>query len=333
MRYLALVGSFLALATMTGVAKAADSFTLALNWNVPYSGWAGFYVARDKGYYEDEDLDVEFLLVKGSNPANQAVAAGSAEMAISNASSIVVAKSKDLPLTVVAAHMQSNPEGVIARSDSNITSVEGFAGKRVAINPANPTVYLFEAKLKRAGVDKSSIEWVNVQPETMVPLIIQGEVDAGLGYWDWQAINVEKEGVPVNVFVMSDDEVQIYGNVISGHSDWVPDNGDVIRRFLRASVKGWIDAYDDVGMAHDVMMRANPEEDAEFMRKALDVSVQLIGSPDATEKGWGWMDAKDWDGLQNALLQGGVIDNAVDVSTIFTNEYLPDNIKDWGERR
>ena len=160
----------------------------------------------------------------------------------------------------------------------------------------------------------------------------KGEVDAGLGYWDWQDIKIRMKGIKTKVFVMSDDKVQIYGNVISGHRDWVAKNGDVIRRFLKASVKGWIDAYDDVKMTHKVMMTANPEDDPEFMRLALDVSMKLIGSPDAASKGWGWMDAKDWDGLQSALLAGKVIDKKVDPSTLFTNKYQPDNAKDWGKR-
>ena len=332
MKKLTFVASLTALLVLAGTARAVDSFTLALNWNVPYSGWAGFYVAQAKGYYADENLDVTFLLVKGSNPANQAVAAGSAQMGVSNASSVMVAASKGLPLITVAAHMQSNPEGVIARSDRNIKELKDFVGKKVAINVANPTVFLFESKLHRANIDKDKIDWVQIQPEAMVPLIVKGEVDAGLGYWDWQAINVRKEGVPVNVFVMSDDKVQIYGNVISGQRDWVAKNGDVVQRFLRASVKGWIDAYDDVKEAHKIMMAANPEEDANFLTQALDVSIHLIGSPDAKLNGWGWMDASDWQGLQDALLKGKVIEKEVDISKLFTNEYLPDNAKDWGDR-
>ena len=326
-----LVAAVIALASAPALAK--DKITIAMNWNVPYSGWAGFYVALAKGYYDAEGLDMELLLVKGSNPANQAVAAGSADMAVANASAAMVAKSKGLPLTVVAAHMQSNPEGVITRADSNINALEDFVGKKVAINPANPTVYLFESKLARAGVDKSKIEWINVQPEAMVPLIVKGEVDAGLGYWDWQAINVEKEGVPTRVFVMSDDKVQIYGNVILANSEWLEGNGDRVTRFLRASVKGWIDAFDNVQLAHDVMMEANPEEDPEFLSKALAVSIQLIGSPDAAKHGWGHMDAEDWQGLQDALLKGEVISDPVDIDALFTNEYLPNNIGDWGNRQ
>lgn len=310
-------------------AWSADAVTLALNWNVPYSGWAGFYVAQDKGYFKAEGLDVKFLLVKGSNPANQAVAAGNAQLGVSTASSVVVAASQGLPLVVVSAYMQSNPEGVIARKDRSITNIGDFVGKRVGYNVSNPTVYLFEAKLKRAGVNKDDVKWVTVQPESMVPLLLSGDIDAAMGYWDWEAINAEKEGLPVNVFVMSDDRVQIYGNVISANADWAKDHGDVIRRFLRASVKGWIDAAKDLDATLAVMMKANPEEDKEFMRRALEISMKLIGSPDANQKGFGWMDLTDWQGLQDALLQGKVIERAVDLNKLFTNDYQPDNAHDW----
>ena len=104
---------------------AADTVNVALNWNVPYSGWAGFYVARAKGYYEAEGLDVKWTLIKGSNPVNQTIAAGNADLGVAAASSLVVAASKGLPLIAVSAFMQSNPEGVIVREDSGEWSVLG----------------------------------------------------------------------------------------------------------------------------------------------------------------------------------------------------------------
>jgi NitT/TauT family transport system substrate-binding protein len=321
---------FAAVALLAAVpASAADDVTLALNWNVPYSGWAGFYVAQDKGYYEAEGLNVEFLLVKGSNPANQAVAAGDAQLGVSTASSVLVAASQGLPLTAVSAYMQSNPEGVIARKDRDIEEITDFVGKRVGYNVANPTVYMFEAKLARAGVDKNDITWVTVQPEAMVPLLLSGDIDAAMGYWDWEAITAEQQGQPVNVFVMSDDQVQIYGAVISANTEWAKDHADVITRFLRASVKGWIDAAADIDATLAVMMKANPEEDEAFMRAALEISMKLIGSADADEKGFGWMDREDWQGLQDALLQGQVIDSEVDLDSVYTNDYMPDNATDW----
>ncbi|MGE3968645.1 MAG: ABC transporter substrate-binding protein [Dongiaceae bacterium] len=310
-------------------AWSADKVTFALNWNVPYSGWAGFYVAQDKGYFAAEGLDVEFLLVKGSNPANQAIAAGNAQLGVSTASSVMVAASQGLPLVAVSAYMQSNPEGVIARKDRGIENITDFAGKKVGYNVSNPTVYLFEAKLKRAGVNKDDITWVTVQPEAMVPLLLSGEIDAAMGYWDWEAINVEQQGLGTNVFVMSDDKVQIYGGIVSANADWAKDHGDVIRRFLRASVKGWIDAAADLDATLAVMMKANPEEDEAFMRQALAISTKLIGSSDADTHGFGWMDKADWQGLQEALLQGKVIEKEVDLDTLFTNDYMPDNATDW----
>jgi NitT/TauT family transport system substrate-binding protein len=102
-----------------------------------------------------------------------------------------------------------------------------------------------------------------------------------------------------------------------------------VKRFLAASVKGWVEAKADPKETLEVMMRANPGEDREFMSQALDVSMKLIGSPDVASHGFGWMDEGDWAGLQDALLQGKVIEKPADLGTLFTNEYLPGNAKDW----
>jgi NitT/TauT family transport system substrate-binding protein len=128
---------------------------------------------------------------------------------------------------------------------------------------------------------------------------------------------------------MSDDQVQIYGAVVTANTEWAKGNADTIRRFLRASVKGWVDAAKDLDSTLAVMMKANPEEDRDFMSRALDISMKLIGSPDTATKGFGWMDADDWQGLQDALLQGKVIERPVEVEKFFTNEYQPDNAREW----
>lgn len=307
-----------------------DKITLGLNWNVPYSGWAGFYVAQADGYYADENLEVEFLLLKGSNPVNQSVGALDAQLGVSGASSVLVAASQGIPLTVVSAHMQTNPEGVIADGDE-IQTLEDFFGPPIGINPANPTVFLFEAKLRRAGLDPDEINWVVVQPENQVPLLLEDEIDAIMGYWDWENIIAEDEGLNTKIFPMSDEQIQIYGNVVSANRDWLsdPGSGDIVKRFLSASLRGWIDACNDPHRPWEIMMEANPEEDPDFLEKAMDISVQLIDSPDAEEFGYGWMDAKDWVALQDALLEGEVIDSEVDMEEFFTNEYLPDNALDW----
>jgi hypothetical protein len=90
-----------------------------------------------------------------------------------------------------------------------------------------------------------------------------------------------------------------------------------------------VDAAKDLDGTLAVMMKANPEEDKDFMRRALEISMKLIGSPDTNTKGFGWMDAADWQGLQDALLQGKVIERAVEVETLFTNDYQPDNAREW----
>jgi ABC-type nitrate/sulfonate/bicarbonate transport system substrate-binding protein len=113
------------------------------------------------------------------------------------------------------------------------------------------------------------------------------------------------------------------------NAEWAEENGDAIRRFLKASVKGWIDAAADPAMTLDVMMKANPEEDRAFMEQALGISMKLIGSPDVAEHGFGWMDPADWEGLQSALLEGKVIEQPADLSNLFTNDYMPENAKDW----
>ena len=104
-----------------------EEVTVVLDWT-PNTNHTGLYVAADKGYFEEEGLDVEIIL-PGEAGADQLVASGQAEFAVSYQESITEARIQDIPIVSIAAVIQHNTSGFASLEDKNITTPKDFEGK------------------------------------------------------------------------------------------------------------------------------------------------------------------------------------------------------------
>ncbi|MEM7059075.1 MAG: ABC transporter substrate-binding protein, partial [Pseudomonadota bacterium] len=116
-----------ALALTAGAAHAADKVTLQLKW-VTQAQFAGYYVAKDKGFYEEEGLDVE---IKAGGPdisPPQVIAGGGADVVLDWMPSALAARAKGLPLVTNAPPSTSSGRMLTCRKDTGITSPADFKG-------------------------------------------------------------------------------------------------------------------------------------------------------------------------------------------------------------
>ncbi len=102
--------------------------TVMLDWTTN-TNHTGLYVAKDKGYYKEQGLDVEILQSGEPGPA-QLVAAGKIDFGISYQEGVTNARSSDMPLVSLAAVIQHNTSGFASLKEANITRPKDLEGKR-----------------------------------------------------------------------------------------------------------------------------------------------------------------------------------------------------------
>ena len=119
-------------ATAASVAQAADKLALQLQW-VTQAQFAGYYVALDKGYYKDENLDVT---IKPGGPdiaPPQVLAGGGADLMLNWMPSALAAREKGVPLVNIAQPFKSSGLQLTCRKETGITSPEDFRGKTIGV--------------------------------------------------------------------------------------------------------------------------------------------------------------------------------------------------------
>jgi len=301
----------------TTIAQAADAVTVRLKW-LNQAQFAGFYVAKENGYYDQAGLNVSIQPGGSDFPAIQIVAGGSEQFGVTGADQILIARSKKVPVVAVAVIYRENPFVLFALKKSGITKASQFAGKNIGLKIGGSEELIYRAVLKSAGVDKGSLHEIPVRFD-LSPLLT-GQVDVWPGYLINEVLEAEEKGFEVSVIKPIDYGVAMYADTLFTTERVLKEKPDMVRRFVAATVHGWADAVADPEAAARITVKfgnklAYPHELA--MMKA---SVPLITA------GGGIIGASrqsDWEELQKLLIDAKFQKTKVDVSKAFTNAELP----------
>lgn len=152
---------------------------------IPIVAVAPLALGIEQGFFEEEGLDVEMHVAQGGAALVPAVVSGQYDFAFSNNLSLIVARSAGLPLKIVSAANSAGTdpdpieEALAVPAGSPVQSVEDLAGKTIAVNTLNNIVEVANrATLEAAGVDPTTVEFVEVGFPDMPLALEQGRVDA-----------------------------------------------------------------------------------------------------------------------------------------------------------
>jgi NitT/TauT family transport system substrate-binding protein len=244
-----------AMTLMASSALAADKLTLQLKW-VTQGQFAGYYVAKDKGFYKEAGLDVE---IKPGGPdvaPPQVIAGGGADVVIDWMPSALATREKGLPLVNIAQPFKRSGMMLTCRKETGITKPEDFKGKTLGVwfggNEYPFLSWMNHLGLKtNGGPDGVTVlkQGFNVDP------LIQKQADciSTMTYNEyWQVIDA---GIPADqlvTFKYEDEKVATLedGLYVLQKSLDDPKMVDKLARFVKASMKGW------------EYTRANPDEAA-----------------------------------------------------------------------
>ena len=248
-----------AVALATTQAWAADKVTLQLKW-VTQAQFAGYYVAKDKGFYKAENLDVE---IKPGGPdiaPAQVLAGGGADVVLDWMPSALATREKGVPLVNIAQPFKSSGMMLTCRKDSGITKPQDFRGKTLGVWFYG-NEYPFLSWMSRLGIKTDgSANGVKVLKQGFnVDPILQKQADcvSTMTYNEyWQIIDAGLAPGDLVVFKYEDQGVATLEDGIYVHEDKLKDPKfvDKMVRFVRASMKGWKYAEANPDEAADIVL-------------------------------------------------------------------------------
>ena len=260
------LGFGLAIVLFAGAASAADNITFVTDFG--FNGRHAYYfLAAEKGYYKAEGLDVTIVRGQGSSDAVKQVAAGTAQIGFADASAVILSRGNDgTDVKLVSVIYAKPPHAIYVLKSSGIAKPKDLEGKKLADTAFSAVPKLFGAYAKIAGIDASKVTWLVATSDALPGMLSLGRAD-GIGQYTVGEPLLKKAAGSQELVELaySDAGLDFYGAGIVVDKKTLDTNPDMVKRFMRATLKGFADAL------------ANPQEAAAAMNKVhRQVDVDII---------------------------------------------------------
>ena len=180
------IAAFTAMAAFAGpaAAQALEKFPFRLNWTL-YGEHAPFFVARDKGFYKEEGLEVEIMEGSGSTTVAQLVANQTNPVAYVDAATMMRGIGAGMPIRAVGVTLQQSPMSFIYRADAaRPTKIEEIKGSRIAMTAGDASLAIFTAFMGKLGMSVDDVKLITVaNPQSKEQAVLNKQADALLGYF------------------------------------------------------------------------------------------------------------------------------------------------------
>lgn len=317
------------LSTFVSSGKAmgkTDKVTLRTNW-LFYGSHSIFFLGIDKGYYADEDIDLIVRQGNGSGNAVRLVANKDDTFAYASSTTMMMLATKGAPILSVATIDATGTDAVLCRPDSGIREFKDLEGKKVMTTAAASVNTFFPLACENAGVDFNKILLVNVAEGAVVTSYLEGLAPAILGGIDDKPAEIVAHGgeQPI-IFKYSDYGVYQPGYSIVVHKDTLEKNPDLVRRFVKATLRAVkaAEADPDVSVASLVRWAGGAAVDKDQARQVLDVTLSILYSPNNPSKRVGLHARKDWESSLSLLKEYKDLETDMSADDFYTNDYVPE---------
>ncbi len=304
-----------------------EKFPFRLNWTL-YGEHAPFFVARDKGFYAQEGLEVEIQEGSGSTTVAQLVANSTSPVAYVDAATMMRGVSNGMPIKAVGVTLQQSPMSFIYRADAARPSkISEIKGSRIAITSGDASLAIFTAFMGKLGMKLDDVQMITVaNPQAKEQAVLSKQADALLGYFMDQGPRMQLQtGVKMGWTRLYDMAgVTTLSSAIIVNNNWAKEtkNQDSLRRFLRASQRGWQYAFDHRAEAADIFRKSAPVFTQEIAQLEVDGTMTIIRTARTKGRPIAWSDIGDWKDTQDLLSTYAKLSPQSDLNIYFTNGFL-----------
>ena len=302
----------------------ADKVRLQLKW-VPQAQFAGYYVALDKGFYTEENLDVTILPGGPDIVSEQQVANGQADFGVDWVASFLAFRDKGLPIVTVAQIYQSSGLLLVSRKQAGINQAEDLKGKRVGVWYGG-NEFEFLALMDKLKLDPDRDLTIIKQGFTMDPFLAnQMDAASAMTYNEYQVVlQSGLKAEDLNVIDYNREGVGMLQDNLFTSEETLKNKKELATRFVRASIKGWQSAVEDQKGAVDTVMNyaERGSTTADHQTRMMSEVAKLVMPQGWSKDKIGMMDEARFKTTADIALKFNVITKPATSAQSYTNELV-----------
>jgi len=301
---------------------SAQKVSVMLDW-VPNTNHTGLYVAQERGYFKEQGLNVEILPLAEGSSVEQIVGNGKVQFGISSSEPLAKARSEGIPIVSIAPIIQHNTSGFASLKKANIARPKDFEGKRYASFGSPTEKALIGKVMQTDGGDVSKVEFVEIGDADFLTLAAKGQVDFAWVFEGWEVIDGKLRGLDLTYLPLTAYRQAIpdyYTPVFITNEAMTQKNGEVVKKFLAATSKGYNDAIADPKGAGDILAKATPETSKDLIQQS---QTYLAKQYKADAPRWGDQKPVVWQAFGAFMTDQKLLAKPFDPTTAFTTAFLP----------
>ena len=284
--------------------------------------FAPFQIAKAKGYYKAEGLDVDFQVGKGGADVAKQVAVGNADIGGGIGDTPLIVRANGLTVRGVALLGGKSLTSLYVRKDAGVKSIADLKGKNVGVLAFQDTTYYnLLAMLASAGLKKEDVSIQAVGPAGIVQLMISGGLHAISGVPEWAA-GIEAANIPLDRYAI-DQICPAMAQAILASDKVIKERPKVVKGFVTATLKAIGEIVADPEKAAKEYVAAVPQHAGK--EKAMEAIMrrysELVYAPAAGSK-LGQFDAARMTTVQKFYVDNKIVETAVPIADTFTNEFV-----------
>ncbi len=230
-------------------AQNDKKITLQLNWLNQFQ-FAGYYMAKEKGFYKDVNLDVQIKESNFNTDVIKEIESKNADFAVGR-SSLIIEKINGKDIVALCAIYQESPLILLVKKDSNITSVKDLRNKKIMITPdarySAPVLAMLSA-------NELTVNDFRIQKHSFdINDLINRKTDAMASYISNEPILLNEKGIEYTIFNPKDFGFDLYSDILFSSSEYIKNNPKITKDFYEASLKGWKYAFENLAETAEII--------------------------------------------------------------------------------
>ncbi len=317
---------------MMSLSASAEDTKVKFQLDWRFEGPAAlFLVAKSKGYFAQEKLDVTIDAGNGSGNAVNRVASGAYDMGFADMAALMefVANNPTAPSKPVGVMMVYNdtPAAVFALKKSGIKTPADLAGKKLGAPVFDAGRRAFPVFAKANQLDNAKANWVSMEPALRETMLARGDVDAITGFYFTSLLNLNARGIKddeVVVMMYPNYGVKLYGNTIIASDAFIKQKPEAVKGFLRAFAKAAKDVMADPDAAAKAVKERDGLVDEKLEARRLKLAIaSAIATPNAKAEGFGQVSAPRLSLMASQVSDTYATKTRVDPAAVWNGSFLP----------
>lgn len=306
----------------TFAANAQEKLSVRLDFS-PWGVQAAMHLAKDKGWFAAEGLDVDIQDGRGSGNTVQLVNAGQVDVGQVQVGLVASAREQGGKIKSIFNFQRKTDLCILVDRDSPVKTVADLKGKTVVVFAASPWAPFIDLYLKSGGMDRETVKVEFVDPAALWGTYTAKRAD-GLMSTVGSALPVAEKPRPSKCLLASDAGIAFPAYGLVAHEDTIASKAAALKKLIKVQQRAWehLRTNVDDGVKAMIAQRPDAKLNPEVLAGQIKLTIEYFDTPAGAGKPIGWQAKADWEKALTSMEQAGVIKPGWKADDYFTNDLM-----------